>query len=388
MKYREIEGTDFKPSVLALGTMRLPVIDNNYGNIDEEKAVELIRYALDNGINYIDTAYPYHEEKSEEVVGKALKDGYREKAILVTKNPVWLVNEYSDFEKYLDIQLERLGVECIDIYLLHALHKGAWKKIKELGCLKFLDEMVAKGKIKEPAFSIHDDYSLFKDVIDSYNWPIAMVQMNYMDIDNQVTIEGIKYAGEKGVSIAIMEPLKGGQLASLPNVIEDEFKKTGLKMSHVERSFRYLANMKEVKTILSGMSTIDQIKENIEIANRLEVAVVSEKEKEVYKDVKRILDERVKVPCTDCKYCMPCPVGVNIPANFIQYNKASIYEDVKGPSYVYQILLKDEQRASACVACGECEPKCPQKIKISEEMKNVEKTLNTKIDFDSFHWSY
>ena len=388
MKYRKIDRANLDVSLLALGTMRLPVIDGNFDKIDEPKAIELIRYALDNGVNYIDTAYPYHGGNSEFVVGKALKDGYREKAILVTKNPVWNVKEYDDFEKYLDEQLEKLGVEYIDIYLLHALNKKSWENIKKLGCIKFLNEMIKKGKIKVPSFSIHDDYSLFKEVIDSYKWPIAMMQMNYMDINNQVTLKGIKYAEEKGVSIAIMEPLKGGQLANLPKSINTIFAKTKVELNPVERSFRWIANMSNVKVILSGMSTIDQLKENIKIISKLEADVISKEELEIYEEVRETLDKRVKVPCTECRYCMPCPHGVNIPGNFTQYNKSSIYEDVKGPSYVYQKLFSDKERANKCVLCGECEPKCPQNIRIMDELKNVDKALNTNIEFDSYHWSF
>lgn len=387
MNYRKINRTDFEPSIIGLGTMRLPVVNNNYGDIHEEEAIKMIRYALDNGINYIDTAYPYHEKNSELIVGKALKDGYREKAILVTKNPVWLVNEYSDFEKYLDEQLEKLDVDCIDIYLLHALNKGSWKKVFDLGCIKFLDEMKAKGKIKSAGFSIHDDYTLFKEVIDSYNWEMCMIQMNYMDIDEQTTVEAFKYAGDKDISVVVMEPLKGGQLANLPQSITSIFDDSDYDCEIVERSFRWLANRPEVKVILSGMSTLNQIIENIEMARRLEENVLNEKEFKIYAKVKESLESRVKVPCTECKYCMPCPHGVNIPANFVQYNKASIYEDLEGPSYAYQHKFKDIEKASTCIECGECEPKCPQAIKIIDELKNVEKALNTKIDFDESHWT-
>ena len=237
MNYRKIDGTEYEPSILAFGTMRMPVIDGNYGVIDEPKAIEMIRYALDHGINYIDTAYPYHEENSEIVVGKALKDGYREKAILVTKNPVWKIEKYEDFEKYLDEQLYKLDVDYIDIYLLHALGKERWEKILGLGCLKFLDEMKAKGKIKEAAFSIHDNYELFTTIIDAYNWPLAMIQMNYMDIYEQTTVKAVEYAKSKGVSIAIMEPLKGGQLANLPDTITNIWSEDGLDITPVERAF-------------------------------------------------------------------------------------------------------------------------------------------------------
>lgn len=386
MIYRKIDRTAYEPSILAFGCMRMPVIDGKYGDIDEPKAIEMIRYALDNGINYIDTAYPYHEENSEGVVGKALKDGYREKAILVTKNPVWKVEKYEDFEILLDEQLKKLDVEFIDIYLLHALGRERWGIIKELGCLKFLDEMKAKGKIREAAFSIHDDYSLFTEIIDAYHWPLAMIQMNYMDIEEQTTVKAIDYAASKGVSIAIMEPLKGGQLANLPESITNQWD-DGLDITAIERAFRWAANFKNVKVILSGMSTLDQMKENIAFADRLEVGVIDEKEAKMYLEIRKQINERIQIPCTDCKYCLPCPVGVNIPGNFMHYNRSYMYEDLYLASHVYQQRYTEERRASACVACGECEPKCPQKIKIIDGLKLVHERLNQEMTFDKHHWS-
>lgn len=387
MKYRKIGKTSFEPSILAFGCMRLPVIDGDYGKIDEKEAVKMIRYALDNGINYIDTAYPYHEGNSEYVVGKALKNGYREKAILVTKNPVWKVEKYEDFEKLLNEQLERLDQKSIDIYLLHALNKDSWKKIKDLGCLKFLDEMKKKGKIKEAAFSIHADYDTFTEIIDAYDWPLAMIQMNYKDIDEQTTVKAIEYAESKGVSIAIMEPLKGGQLANLPESITKMWDGDGLDLTPVERALRWAANFKNVKTILSGMSTLDQMIENIAFADKMEADVISEEEAQKYHEVKTAIEERIKVPCTDCKYCMPCPEGVNIPGNFMHYNRAFMYEDKYWASFVYQKKYDDKKRASACIECGKCEPQCPQKIKIIEELKKVDAYLGAEMDFDHKHWS-
>jgi len=385
MKYRKLN-ENYEPSILAFGCMRMPVINGEYGNIDEEKAIEMIRYALDNGINYIDTAYPYHEGNSEVVVGKALKDGYREKAILVTKNPVWKVEKYEDFEFYLDEQLEKLGVEYLDIYLLHALGADRWKKINDLDCLRFLDEMKAKGKIKEAAFSFHGEKEAFEVIADAYDWSMIMIQMNYKDIDDQSTVSAISYAENLGIPIAIMEPLKGGQLANLPESITSIWN-DGLDITPVERAFRWAANFENVKVILSGMSTLDQMKENIELCNRLEVGVIGDKEAQMYLDVKAQIESRTQIPCTDCKYCMPCPVGVNIPGNFLNYNKSFMYEDLEMSAHVYQNKYKEEQRASACIECGKCEPQCPQGIKIIDKLKDVHEHLNQKIEFNKDHWA-
>ncbi len=385
MKFRKIN-ENYEPSILAFGCMRMPVINGEYGQIDEEKAIEMIRYALDNGINYIDTAYPYHEGNSETVVGKALKDGYREKAILVTKNPVWKVEKYEDFEKYLDEQLEKLDVEYLDIYLLHALGAERWEKIIEFDGLRFLDEMKAKGKIKEAAFSFHGDKKAFETIADAYDWSLAMIQMNYKDIDDQSTVSAISYAESRGIPIAIMEPLKGGQLANLPESITSLWH-DDLEITPVERAFRWAANFDNVKVILSGMSTLDQMKENIEIAGRLEADVIGDAEAQMYLEVKKQIESRTQIPCTDCKYCMPCPVGVNIPGNFMNYNKSFMYEDLDFAAHVYQNKYKEEQRASACIECGKCEPQCPQGIKIMDKLKDVHNHLNQEIKLNKDHWA-
>lgn len=371
MNYRKIKNTPFETSILGLGCMRFPVIDGDYGKIDEPAAIEMIRYALDHGINYIDTAYPYHEENSERLVGKALQDGYREKAILVTKSPVWKVEKYEDFEKYLDEQLEKLQTDSIDIYLLHALNKERWDIIEPLGCLKFLDEMIEKGKIKAAAFSIHDDFEFYKKVMDSYDWTLSMIQMNYLDIDEQTTVKAIDYAEKKGVATAIMEPLKGGQLANLPDSINQIWHEDESKQNPVLRALKWAANFENVKVVLSGMSTLDQIKENIGYSDEMIANQLSQEELDLYTKVKETIDSRAQIPCTDCKYCMPCPEGVNIPGNFKLYNLSYMYEDVEARKETYQNKFNEEQKANACVACGACIPKCPQNIAIIDDLKKV-----------------
>ncbi len=387
MLYRKFNNLDKDVSVLGLGTMRFPVINNDQKNIDEEKSIEIIRYAIDHGTNYIDTAYPYHGGNSELVVGKALLDGYREKVTLATKNPVWLVRKYDDFEKYLDEQLKKLQTEYFDVYILHALNKKMWDKIKDLGALKFLDEAKAKGKIKLAGFSFHDEFEVYEEIMDSYNWDMCMIQLNYIDQDEQAGLKGLRYAEEKEVPIVVMEPLKGGLLANPPEDILLKLQESR-EISPVEWSFKWLSNYPIIKVILSGMSTMEQLVENLEISNGLEINNMTEEDYEVIDEVIDMYNSRDIIDCTDCQYCMPCPVGVNIPFNFKLFNDASIYGSLKNSAYQYNLLIKPEEQASNCIECHQCEPKCPQKINISQELKRVEKLLRTNEEFESNHWVY
>lgn len=386
MEYRKFGKEDFETSLLGYGTMRLPILRGKNSKIDEEKAIELLRYAIDNGVNYIDSAYIYHGGNSEVVVGKALKDGYREKVMVATKLPVWLAKTYDDFEKLLDEQMTRLDVDCIDVFLLHSLSKKMWYKIKKMGVLEFLDKAKEAGKIKYAGFSIHDEFDTFKEVVDAYDWSMCLIQLNYLDTDVQVGLKGLKYAGEKGIAVAIMEPLKGGLLANPSEDIKELWNTAQNKREPVDWSFRWLANHPEVKVILSGMNDIRHIKENIDILSNCKPNSLTEDELKLIEKVKGKYDEKIKVNCTKCQYCMPCPVGVDIPQNFTYYNNASMYGDLKNVAYNYQKSFKKELKASNCIACKKCEEKCPQSIKISEALKEVDDVLGSVKDFSGMQW--
>lgn len=389
MKYRVFGKTGLESSIIGLGTMRLPVVKGGTNaEVDEEKAIAMIRKAIDNGVNYIDTAYIYHDGNSERIVGKALKDGYREKVILVDKNPVWLVQTYEDFEKYLLEQLERLQTDYLDLYLLHALDIKSWNRIKELGALDFLKVQMEKGRIRVPGFSMHDNFDTFKEIIHAFDWGMTLLQMNYMDEFNQATLEGVKLAGSLGIPVAIMEPLKGGLLAHAPSDVEQLYAASGRNWKPVEWSFQWLAHQPEVKVILSGMSNEDQLMENIEIADRLNDGMLKAADLALLEQVRETYLSRVKVPCTECRYCMPCPVGVDIPRNFKLYNTASIYDSLRNSAYTYQKNMKEDLRASACIACRKCESHCPQQIVISERMTEVAGVLGRQGDFDSMNWNF
>ncbi len=381
MEYRKFGNLGFEVSTFGMGCMRLPLEaqpdgTKDYTKIDEQEAIKMIRYAIDNGVNYLDTAYPYHGGNSELLVAKALKDGYRDKVKIATKLPVWLAKTYDDFEKLLDEQLGKLEVDCIDFYLLHALSKDRWEEIKKLGVLDFLDKAVESGKIKYPGFSFHDELPVFKDIIDSYDWKMCQIQLNILDQNYQAGVEGMQYAASKGIPVVIMEPLKGGRLAhNVPDDVKKLWDQADTKRSPVEWAFRWLYNFPEITVILSGVSTMEQLKDNIEIFSKAAPNSMDEKELELVRKVKDLYDSKIKVGCTSCNYCMPCPSGVNIPGIFSLYNDYSIYGGLEESKNRYKEFIKENKDASNCVECGQCESECPQHISIIEKLKEAHEVL-------------
>lgn len=379
MEYKKFGRLGYEISRFGIGCMRLPIIKDENGKqkINEAEAIEMIRYAVDHGVNYIDTAYPYHDGQSEVVVGKALKDGYRERVKLATKLPVWLVKTYEDFEKYLDEQLSKLQVNYIDFYLLHSLDKERWNKIKEMGVLNFLDDAKRKGKIKHAGFSFHDELCVFKEIIDSYDWNMCQIQLNIIDENYQAGVEGLRYAGSKGIPVVIMEPLKGGKLGqNVPEEVLKIYDEAKVKRSHVEWAFRWLYNFPEVSVILSGVSTMDQLKDNIRIFNDAKPCSMTQDELDLVHRVKEFYISRTKVGCTGCSYCMPCPAGVSIPDIFSIYNNLYIYGTSDQSLKSYKMLMEKGKDVSKCVECQRCVQLCPQNIMIPEKLKEAEKVLS------------
>jgi predicted aldo/keto reductase-like oxidoreductase len=377
MKYREFPNIkDEKISVLGFGCMRLPHFDNDTSKIDEETATKMVRYAIDNGVNYIDTAYPYHQGESERFVAKALKDGYREKVHLATKHPVWLVEKYEDFEKYLDEQLEKLDVEYIDFYLLHALNSDRWEKMVEHGAIKFLEEARSKGKIKYIGFSFHDELDVFKKIINSYPWDFAQIQLNFMDQEYQAGLEGMKYAAERDIGIIVMEPLRGGSLTNnIPDDIQNIWDSAEINRSPAEWCLRWVGDHPEVITVLSGMSEMSHVTENVKVADEMIANSLTEKEHEIINKVRDVYLNRLQVNCTACEYCLPCPQGINIPKIFSIYNNAYMYNNIERAKKQYQSMIENGIDASVCVNCGQCESECPQAIAIPKRLEEIHKEL-------------
>lgn len=376
MLYRKFGKTEEMVSALGFGCMRFPTIDGDIKNIDEEKAIEMLRFSVDNGVNYIDTAYPYHGGMSETLVGKALQDGYREKVYLATKLPSWLIKTREDMDKYLNEQLDKLQTEYIDFYLVHALRDAYWKNLTQNGLFEFLDTILKDGRVKYVGFSFHDDVKLFKEIVDSYDWTFCQIQYNYIDEDYQAGKEGLEYAAEKGLGIVIMEPLRGGKLVQrIPDEIMDVWSSAATERTPVEWALRYLWDYPAVSTVLSGMSTLDQVKENIKYAKAAKSKSLTEEEKGLISKVANMYKERIKINCTFCRYCLPCPAGVAIPGAFEFYNDGHIFNDIEGEQKRYKMFIREEHRASKCIECGKCEDACPQNIKIRKMLKEVVKTF-------------
>jgi len=377
MEYRTFSKFEKPVSLFGIGCMRLPVINrDNETVINEDEAIKMIRYGIDHGVNYIDTAYGYHNGQSEIVVGKALADGYREKVFLATKLPVWLVKEYSDFERLLNEQLQKLNTDHIDFYLLHALNKERWEFVKKLNVFDFLEKARASGKIKYICFSFHDDYDAFRDIIDGYDWDMCQIQLNILDMHEQATVEGLKYAGSKGIPAVIMEPLKGGRLAtSVTPEIEAIWNKASVKSSPVEWAFRWLYNFPEIAVILSGVSNMQQLQDNLRIFSDAKANSMTEEELALVEEVRNVYLSKTKVPCTSCEYCMPCPQGVSIPRIFNIVNTASMFNELEGARNNYRGLIEKQNDAAQCVECGQCEASCPQKIQIIEKLKECHQYL-------------
>ncbi len=374
MRYRKFGEIGWKPSALGFGAMRLPHKDDDRGKIKEDEAIEMIRWAIDNGLNYIDTAWPYHDGNSEELVGKALKEGYREKVKVATKLPSWDVEDSDDPDEILDKQLNRLDIEKIDFYLLHALSKKHWENYQSLD-IDIFDWMMEKreeGKIDYLGFSFHDDLDTFKEIVDTYDWDFCQIQYNYLDQEFQAGKEGLKYAADKGLGVVIMEPLRGGKLAKEPpESIKQIWNEAAEEREPVEWALKWLWNQPEVSLILSGMSEFKQVKENVEYASESGIGVLSEEDLKIVDRVADKYREISPVECTGCNYCVPCPNDVAIPRNFRIYNQAEIYDEYEKYKEIWNENMKDESKATNCVKCGECIEKCPQNLEIMDLLEEV-----------------
>ncbi|MBT4363206.1 MAG: aldo/keto reductase [Desulfobacteraceae bacterium] len=376
MLYRKMEKTGDELSILGFGCMRLP---QKKRKIDEERATQQVRHAIDNGVNYLDTAIPYHLGGSETFLGRALTDGYREKVKLATKLTSLYVKSRDDMDKVINVQLNNLNTKQIDYYLCHGLSGNLWKQLKEMDVCDFLDKAKADGRISHTGFSFHGDKEAFKEIVDDYDWDMCQIQYNYLDENIQAGTEGLEYAAAKGLGVVIMEPLRGGNIAGrVPPSVQAIWDEAEVKRSPAEWALRWVWDHPEVTVVLSGMNVEEHIEENIRIADEATPESLTDKELKIVERVADKYMELTKVGCTGCRYCMPCPAGVDIPSCFEFYNNKYLFNDNSSKIF-YLSRLGDSSGsgntgfASQCENCGQCEDACPQQLPVQELLEDVVK---------------
>ncbi len=365
MKYRTLGKTGVDVSVLGFGCMRLPTLVGQ-DKIDTKEAVRIIRNGIDSGINYLDTAYFYHNGESERLVGEVIKDGYREKAYVATKLPLGNVNCEEDVERIFNEQLSKLGTDYVDFYLLHAVNNDSWEnRVVKFNIIPKIEKLIKEGKVRHFGFSFHDDLDVFKKIIDAYDgFEFCQIQFNYIDTDYQAGIEGLEYAASKGLGVIVMEPLLGGKLAMPHENIASVLKKS---KTPVEWALDFIWNRADVAMLLSGMGSEQMVTDNIGYADKAEAGMLSDDELEMLRKAKSVFDEMTAVNCTGCEYCMPCPFGVEIPKVFAAYNNIT----TGGRRVVKEIMPDIEYICERCKKCGACVKDCPQHIDIPETLRKI-----------------
>ena len=372
MEKRKMEKLGVETSLLGFGCMRFPVTED--GKIDEAEAEKMLDKAYAAGVNYFDTAYPYHGGESERVVGRVMKKYNRGTFYLATKLPCWEVKKVEDVDRIFEEQLNKLQTEYIDFYLMHALNKDRFREMVEIGCIERLEQLKAEGRIKYLGFSFHDGYSAFENIINYRDWDFCQIQLNYMDANEQAGIKGYKLAEEKQVPLAIMEPVKGGSLAAFPEDITKMYHDLDPAASMASFALRWVGSLPDVKVVLSGMSTMEQVEDNLKTFG--EFRPLSDKEKETIDKVVALINSRVQNGCTGCGYCMPCPAGVEIPRNFRVWNTYHMYRNYNMVKDEWEKHLGEEHKAKNCIKCGKCEMACPQKLSIRADLEKVQADLD------------
>jgi predicted aldo/keto reductase-like oxidoreductase len=378
MRYRNYGKLGYQVSALGMGCMRLPrIVEGDTARVDKEKAFELIRYAAEHGVNYFDTAYGYHHQTSEEILGEALAGGLREKVKIATKQPFGVMKTQADIRRNLENTLKKLRTGYIDVYLIHNIQANTWEEIKQRKIIEEYEQFKAEGLIRAIGFSYHGQFPAFKEVLSSYSWDMCQVMQNLIDVDKEVTAEAIPLAGDKGCALVIMEPLRGGGLAAPPPAVRAIYDEYPVKRSGVAWAFRHLLNYPQVSAILSGVSTLEQLKEDIAVFSQEDAAplCLSDAERDIIARAKIAYESLASVRCTGCEYCLPCPQGVHIPGVFTKYNAGVMFGNFDQPRRSYSFQIKGSQDASRCAGCGGCEKKCPQHLEIIKELRTAHESL-------------
>ncbi len=376
MRYRE-DRTGNQLSVLGYGCMRFT---KNGSEVDLDKAERELMYAIRHGVNYLDTAYVYHG--NEEAVGKILARNHcREEINLATKLPHYLIKSQAGAERKFQEQLRRLQTDYIDYYLMHMLNDyKTWEKLVSLGIKEWIEEKKRSGVIRNIGFSYHGNSENFKRLLDDYDWDFCQIQYNYLDEHSQAGREGLEYAGRKGIPVIIMEPLRGGRLVNhLPQEAKRLIQEDGSFATPAEMALRWLWDQPQVTCVLSGMNSMEMVEENIRVAELAAPGELTDREFELIGRVKEAIQRKMKVSCTGCGYCMPCPNGVDIPMAFHCYNVKYAEHKKSGMwEYLQSTAMRHEtSSASQCIACGKCERLCPQQIPIREKLKEAARELET-----------
>lgn len=372
MKYNELKN-GYKLSMLGYGCMRFPVLEN--GEIDESKAGALLINAYENGINYYDIGHMYHNGKAEEFVGNTMSQLDRSTFYYATKMPIWMCSTLEDAKKIISKQLSDLKTDYIDFYLLHSVTESNYEKANKLGITDYLFELKEKGVFKNVGFSFHDSYEVFENVIKDKVWDFCQLQLNYMDMDAQAGIKGYNLCKALGIPVFVMEPVRGGQLASLPPDIEAVLKQADPAASVASWALRFIGSFENVKIVLSGMSNISQLSDNINTFSDFKPLSVNEKE--LMENVKNMIKQRININCTACRYCMPCPAGVNIPYNFKIWNEYKMYQNKAASVGSWRYWMDSAQKAINCIKCGKCELVCPQNLHIMSSLEKLQKEMDS-----------
>ncbi len=371
MKYRTFGKLGIQGSAFGLGCMRFNGAASGDSIIDEQKAISLIRRAIDGGVTYLDTAYVYLDKTSEVVLGKALLDGYRDKVTIATKMPMEAVHDRASMEELLATELKKLQTDHIDFYLMHGIDKAKWEYFKSIGAPQFFDDMKKEGKIRYKCFSFHGPYDEFEYIINDYDWDMVQIQYNFMDVNNQAGTKGLELAGKLGIPVVIMEGLLGGRLANAPDNVQALYDAFPVKRTPVEWAFRWLCNRPEIATVLSGCNEVEQIDDNLRIFDTVEAGIMSQEELDLMDNVRAAYLSRTKIGCTGCRYCMPCPNGVDIPGIFSVWNNLSLYGgDPKNNGQIRR-MIENNNGADQCIGCGACEAACPQHLPIIESLQTA-----------------
>lgn len=374
MEKRKMEKLGVETSLLGFGCMRFPVTAE--GKIDEPEAEKMLDKAIAAGVNYIDTAYPYHDGCSEPFVGKALKKYDRSSFYLATKLPAWLVQKAEDVDHYFQEQLDRLQTDYIDFYLIHNMSKDGWHRFTQLGGVERLEALQKQGKIRNLGFSFHDNYEAFEEILNARDWDFCQIQLNYMDTDEQAGMKGYELAAAKNIPMIIMEPVKGGSLAKYSEDINEKFHKLDAEASVASYALRWVASLPNIKVVLSGMSTMEQVDDNLKTFGNFKP--LTEEERAVIADVVTTLRSRVQNGCTGCRYCMPCPFGVDIPGTFQCWNTYHMFQNYNVVQWGWENNIGEAHQPKNCVKCGKCEKACPQKLHIREDLEKAQADLDKK----------